>query len=296
MNLTNLTGFIFPSSLRTVEKEAVTDSSSIKTIEFENGVETIGDYAFVSELAYDGGANINDISLPASLKSIGIAPFGSKIRTVKVDPANPVLSSNISGKETNFIYSNDSGVITVVLCGAMAEDDDLYNINVIGPGSMSSYAKVSSDGSATQRDFIVDDTHFQNLTEIQNNGFIRATIGSIKIARSIKLTGSQQFRRSTVTDADLSESDFTVIPDNFMMGCNNLKSVKLPASVVTIGSTAFSMTSTGRVFAECNFDECINLETIGDYAFNSNMFDTVDLSNSLSLKTIGIEAFADNSN
>ena len=296
MNLSNLTGFIFPSSLRTVEREAVTECSSIRSIDFENGVETIGDYAFVSEYAYDGGAKIDDVSLPASIMSIGITPFGSKIRTVKVDAANPVFSSRLSGKETNFIYRNDSGVITVVLCGAAAEDDDLYSINVIGPGSMSSYARISSDGSLSQRDFVVDDTHFQNLTEIQSNGFLRAMVGSLKIAKSIKLTGSQQFRRTTVTDADLKASGLTAIPDDFMMGCNNLKSVKLPTSVVTIGNTAFSMTSIERVFTECNLDECVNLETIGDYAFNSNMFDTVDLSKSLSLKTIGIEAFAENSN
>ena len=296
MNMSNLAGFIFPSSLRTIEKNAVTECPSIRTIEFENGVETIGDYAFVSEYVYDGGARIDNVSLPASLTSIGITPFGSKIRTVKVDPANPTFSSRISGKEVNFIYRNDSGVVTVVLCGAAAEDDDLYGVNVIGPGSMSSYARISSDGSLTRRDFLVDDTHFRNLTEIQNNGFLRARIGSLKITKSIKLTGNQQFKRSTVTDADLSGSGLTVIPDNFMMGCNNLKSVKLPVSVVTIGNTAFSMTSSERVFTECNLSECVNLETIGDYAFNSNMFDTVDLSKSLSLRTIGIEAFAENSN
>lgn len=69
--------------------------------------------------------------------------------------------------------------------------------------------------------------------------------------------------------------------------CKNLESVILPASLTTIGNSAFQDTAINSV----DFSQCTVLDTIGTGAFSSTGMEVLDLSNCTKLTTIGQAAF-----
>ena len=65
--------FILPSSLEKIEDEAF-ENTAVKTIIFQNGLCSIGDYAFI------GARNLTDVYVPATAKYIGKNSFPSNER------------------------------------------------------------------------------------------------------------------------------------------------------------------------------------------------------------------------
>jgi len=75
-----------------------------------------------------------------------------------------------------------------------------------------------------------------------------------------------------------------------VFGTNSFNSLKLPNSIVSVGTGSFYFS---RIYA-VDFSACSRLETIGEKAFANNQLVMVDLSECSSLRTIGKDAFTRN--
>ncbi|HAM16304.1 MAG TPA: hypothetical protein DCP91_10730 [Eggerthellaceae bacterium] len=214
---------------------------SIKNIKINDGVTTIGNYAFS---AGSWGTNhltgVKRIVIPNSVTAIGDGAF----------LAMPNLSSVSIGSGVQTIGGqafSRSGIKSIVIP---------ENVKTIGTSQWNGSAFASCPNLASVEIYASDLTmqgsnHFQGC----------ANLAEVYIGSGVKSLGSNAFSGCSSL-ADVTYEAAIDVPDYAFQNCSSLKSIHLPAGVTAIGRYAFSGCA-----ALMDMDMGSTVASIGNYAF-----------------------------
>ena len=215
-------------------------ASDIKAIVVEEGVESIGDYAFY------GCSSAKSISIPASVTSIGGAVFTDcgSVETVTVASGNSVYHSDgnciietasktlVAGFNSSVIP--DDGSVTSIGGGAFSQCDALTDIDIpegVTAIGKSAFYECSSLASADLPD---------SLTSIGADAFYKCeSLEEITIPGGVGAIGASAFRYCKQLRSVTIEEGVVTIGDVAFDSCSSLTSIEIPASVTDIGELAF---------------------------------------------------------
>ncbi|MGN0606746.1 MAG: leucine-rich repeat protein [Oscillospiraceae bacterium] len=238
---------------------------NIKSVIIENGVTSIGDYAFYE------CTNLKKITISNSVNSIGICAFSKCSSLTEITIPDSVTSIkytafNYCNNLTNIIVNNNNNYTSI--------DGILFNKD------KSSLIKYPAGKKNT--DYIIPDS----VTSIENNSFWECnSLTEIIIPDSVVSIGSNAFYScSSLTEIIIPDSVTSIGHGTFGL-CSSLTSITIPDSVTSIGDSAFyycynltsitipdSVTSIEKMaFTGCsNLIEIIipdSVTSIGSYAF-----------------------------
>lgn len=266
----------------------------IKEVVFEDGITSIGKYAF-------NNCRIEKITVPASVISIGRYAFFN---------CDPVSAGPLgSGCDYEFGWSTEipdyafSGCAleSITFQGSITsigkEAFSYCNLKSITiPGSIKNIGNLAFMDCRVLESVTIS----AGVSSIGEEAFKWCdNLSSLTIAESVNSIGKNAFSDCNLTSAgpagrgcDIEFGWETEIPANAFYGCAALKTVRIPASVSSIGSDAFrncNLTSAGPVGRGCDielesnttmpehaFDGCNSLKKviipasmtdIGEYAF-----------------------------
>ena len=207
--------------------------SSIKTVIIEDGVTSIGDYAFYK------CESLTSVDLPDGVTSIGNYVFAYCNSLTSIDLPDSVTSIG------DFAFSNSTKLTTIDI-----------------PDSVTSIGEWAFAGCTSLTSIELPDS----VTSIGDDAFYWCTsLTSIDIPDSVTSFGEYAFYKcESLTSIDLPDG-LTSIGDYAFWGCDSLTSIDLPDSVTSIGGRAFywctSLTSIdfpdsvtsigGRAFYNC---------------------------------------------
>lgn len=195
----------------------------------------------ISSSAFSG-AKFREVTIPASVKKIGAWAFSSCPNLTKV---------TIQGAETldeaAFYYCSN------------LESVSLNNeITAIGANAFAACLKLSSANLPAKLKTIGESAFFStklsgklvipnSVTTIGEYAFSGTSISELSLPASVKTIGKSAFSGTGISYLVLPEG-LTEIESGTFGGCDNLRSVYIPASVKYIDSDAFSVGVVGDVF------------------------------------------------
>ncbi len=281
-------------------------NSDVKSVIIENGITSIGDYAF------RGCTSLTNITIPNSVTSIGRHAFWYCTSLTSIAIPDSVTSIDYSAFSdcTSLESVNYSGTkskwkaITIgsynsYLTGAFIKCTD----GIIGNGNAVTIDNLKYeiyDDTAslvgytdTPENLMITESvwyegYTVTVTSIGDKAFYKCTsLTSVTIPNSVTSIGDSAFYNcKSLTSITIPDS-VTSIGDNAFYNCKSLTSVTIPDSVTSIGGSAFygcssltsvtignSVTSIG----DYAFEECMGLTSvtipdsvtsIGDMAFSS---------------------------
>ena len=255
---TSLTGVTIPNGITSIDYELFCGCSSLTSVIIPNSVNTVGEKAF----AYCSG--LTSITIPSSVTSIGRDAFDrcTGLTSVTIPDSITTIDFGAFGDVNNIIYSDNmkaSGSPWDAKCANGYVDGYLVYID-------SSKTKLCGCISIATGSILIPNS----VTSIGDRAFYNCTgLTSITIPSSVTSIGSYAFcgcdglTGITIPDSvtNISENAFYVltfesagpigsdcdiefgwtenIPSNAFYGCENLTSIIIPKSVISIGDQAF---------------------------------------------------------
>ncbi|MBQ2664500.1 MAG: leucine-rich repeat domain-containing protein [Clostridia bacterium] len=242
------------------------NESKIKKIIIENGVTSIGKYAFYR------CSNLTDITIPESVVTIGVESFEWCSSLTKI-----VLPSNLK-VINDYAFHGCSSLsdisipegCTIIGTNAISGCQSLTNIFI--PASVTSIGNSAFGGSYNLTGLEVSE---ENINYTSENGVL------------------YNKDKTELLAYPSAEGDYTIpsgvkhIGDGAFASCKNLISITIPDSVISIENGAFTYC---RNLTSINIPYSIT--SIGDVAFTyCDKLSNIDLPDSI--VSIGVNAFAD---
>jgi hypothetical protein len=273
----------------------------IETVVIEEGVTTIGDYAFYL-------THVTSITIPNSVTTIGERAFSHCGHLRSVTIPNSVTAI---GKEA------------FINCLALTSVTIGNSVTTIGQGAFYSCSALTGSLTIPNSVTTIDSYTFSgcraltsvtipnSVTSIGEGAFsVCRALTSVTIPNSVTTIGERAFSHCDALASITIPNSVTAIGNSAFSYCSNLVSVTIPNTVKTIGESAFSYCSnlvsvtipnSVTTIGSYTFDDCRALTsvaignsvtTIGDYAFSDcSALTSVTIPNSVT--TIGREAFSD---
>ncbi len=258
----------------------------VKGVKIENGVQSIGDYAFYS-------SELAEVTIPGSVVNIGKASFCgcSKLTDLTIlDGVTNIGNSAFSGCTglTEVYYNAENAVVV----SQYSHTDGVFKC----AGSSSAGLRVViGDGVKKIPGYLFRDcpgltsvTIGNNVTSIGNDAFLSCTnLTSVTIPDSVTSIGDGAFSGCTGLTSVTIPDSVTSIGAVAFDGCTKLRDITIPISVTSIGYYAFagckgltsvaipnSVTSIGgRAFYGCKGLTSVTIGTgvvsIGEEAFGN---------------------------
>lgn len=226
---------VLPSTIKHIRKSAF-DASRIYSINFPEGLISIGDFAF-------NETNLSDISLPSTLVRIGTSVFtATELEFVDIDPNN-----NFFALRGDAIYDLIDRKIIAGFGDCRIEGDDIDGIAEDAFYSMSTPEEVTipegvkwlgencfsfCDGLET--------VHLpSSLNCIGKSAFSCSSIKSIIIPSQVETIGEEAFYNCTSLENVDIEDGVKRIKSGAFSSCKKIKNITIPASVTAIEDNAF---------------------------------------------------------
>ena len=229
--------------------------SSIASAIVENGVTSIGDYAF-----YGGCTGLTSVTIPNSVTSIGGGAFSGCTGLASVTIPNSVTSIG------NYAFDWCSGLTSVTIgnsvtsiayrafrgCTGLTSVTIPNSVTSIGehafygcsgltsltiPNSVTSIGEHAFYGCSGLTSVTIPNS----VTSIGGSAFSNCSgLTSVTIPNSVTSIGSSAFSGCTGLTSVTIPNSVTSIGGSAFLGCSGLTSVTIPNSVTSIGSSAFS--------------------------------------------------------
>ena len=236
-----------PRSLRKIGNEAflgLSYDSQITEIVIPEGVEEIGNKAF------HYCPTIKEITLPTTLKKLGVDPFGLNQSLAKFH----LEDSQYFKVQGNVLFNGD---MTELICYPRGLKNTTYDV----PDSVVSIAESAFYGNS----YLTGITTGKNLKNVARRGMAamfnlsnlnvgkspltiledlafseNSSLTSMILPSTVTSMGEGLFYKDTSLLTVSFENTFTELPDLFFSQCSKLMSIKLPANLTSIGERAFS--------------------------------------------------------
>ena len=284
------------SGITSIRDYAFQGCSTLSSVTFPNGLESIGSYAFAYTI-------LNSVSFPASLTSVGESAFSSCSGLTDVTiPAGVSFGRSafsMNGLLTNAVF--ESGVteipddflgtcglqsttipntVTRIGAGAFSYNSELQSISI--PNSVTSMGQNPFDGD----DNLIDTSTITDIKLVDGwvvgRGEDGETTYDLSEAKGV-CDGTFSWA-SDVTEITLPANMVSIGSDTFQ-GCSSLESITIPNTVTTIGNSAFQGCSS---LASVTMSTAVT--SIGESAFAECAFSSISLPNTVT--EIGGGAFS----
>ncbi len=203
---------------------------NIKEIILEDGITSIGNYAFYNF------AGLTSITIPDSVTSIGSSAFSgcSGLTNVKIpDSVTSIGNSAFSGcSKLTSVTLPDS--VTSISSSAFSGCTGLTSVTL--PGGITSISDSTFYGCSGLTNITLPDS----ITSIGDSAFSGCSgLTNVKIPNSVTSIGSSAFSGCTGLTGVTIPDSVTSISSSAFFGCSGLTSVTLPNSITSIGNSAF---------------------------------------------------------
>ena len=225
--------------------------SAVKNLVIQNSVLGVGDSAF-------RGLGLNKAAIPGSCFSIGEAAFYTCRALTDVQLSEGLMMIG------PYAFCS-CGIKTLVLPGSLIEiGDHAFDLD-------SDLTTLVMQG---------------NLERIGDYAFSQChSVSTVRFSERLKAIGSRAFYRAFTEETDIVLPGSLKTIEDYAFCESNIKSVRIPGSVETIGTRAFWSC---KYLTSVVLDE--GVKQIGEYAFASNPISSVALPDSL--EAIGLCAFS----
>ena len=268
-------------------RSPVYNNSDVKKIVIEDGVTSVGDYAFRS------CNNLTSITIPDSVTSIGNSAFERCIGLSSV-----TIPDSVTSIGNNAFYACSSltsitipdgvtsiGYSTFSYCSSLTSitiPDSVTSIGSYAFKNCSSLTSITIPDGVTYIGYdmfagcksLTSITIPDSVTSIKNDAFKNcSSLTSITIPDSVTSIGDYAFQNCSSLTSITIPDGVTYIGYDMFAGCKSLTSITIPDSVTSIGESAFrgctsltsitipdSVTSIGEsVFSDCESLKAISL-------------------------------------
>ena len=259
-----------PATLKTVGADAFRGCTALATVVFNEGLETIGTYAF-------GLIKITTFTAPSTLKTIGVSAFNGCTALDNVDLSNvtAIKGSAFAGCKNLCLTAAAQRLLipsTVKELGASAflnctsiKRVDWYPVKLTS-GAAGSMEKPAFQGCTTINEVRIYETAvniptyaFYKSSDVANNlgigtlsfrgtssaqtigdyAFFQQRIGKVVFPNTITKIGVESFRNNNMLKTLTFGTGEQTIGQLAFSFCNNLPSVTIPGNVKTIYAYAF---------------------------------------------------------
>ena len=299
----------------------------IWTVKIENGVTSIGDWAFrdcsslesitipngvtsIGDLAFNGCINLKSITIPESVTSIGYSTFEECNGLTAVTIPDSVTSID------DWAFRNCSNLESVTIPNGVTKIGDGAFIDCIRLERITIPESVTSIGNSMFEGCVglVTVTIPDSVTSIGDVAFGGcSSLTNITIPSDVTNINHGTFSGCSSLTSIIIPNGVTSIGNNVFNGCSSLTSIMIPDSVTSIGGRAFEdcssltsitipngVTSIGEeTFCSCSSLTSITIPnsvtSIGEWAFRycGNLESVVTPSGVTSIGSIGECAFQD---
>ena len=232
---------------------ATQKKDSVKKVVIEDGVTSVGDYAFyncssltsitipknvtsIGNSVFENCSSLTDITIPDSVTSIGDSAFSMCIRLTSITIPDSVTSIgewafHSSGLTSITLPSSVTNIGKSVFNNCM----ELTSITI--PESVTNIEDSAFAGCLGLTSITIPNS----VTSIGDRAFINCNgLTSITIPDSVTIMGESVFYNcSSLTDITIPDS-VTSIGNSAFYKCSSLTSITIPDSVTSIGKLAFS--------------------------------------------------------
>ena len=279
---TSITDLSFNRALTTIENNAFRDCA-LTTLTFNEGLVSIGDYAFYGISTLGG-----NLIIPDSCEIIGNSAF-SVTTTTQINGRIAAGTSAITGLDLG------NGIKTIgdhafYGCAELTGEIDF-------PQTLESLGNYAFSGTQAEYDWLTNRENTQSTAitsiifndcdvVIGENVFNNCVnLTSIEMGDGVIQWGSFVFAKCTALESVIIGDNITYIPDAAFQDCSLLTNLELGEAIVTIGASAFQGTDVTGALVIPN--SCTNIE---NYAFD-RLTNITSLTMSNSIETIGDYAF-----
>lgn len=246
----------------TVGDSAFQDCGSLKKVIFGGGVKTI------EETVFDMCDALEEVELPATLESIGKGSFSETITQLstvkysgtkaqwdalkdngKISDGNEALDNAAlicMGSDPKEVYAPADKAATVIagLEGGTRENPNVYTIKITDKTLTAKQQKEIGTAIGTRTKgwygFIsLDLSSATELTEISEEAFSICRLRGLILPDSLEIIGIGAFELNRFEEIVIPKNIKT-IEDGGFMDCSDLTTITLPASLTSIGASAFA--------------------------------------------------------
>lgn len=276
-----LTEITLPSTLRTLGEDAFNACLELKSIILPEGIKTIPARTFLN------CESLADISLPSTLESIENFAFcnmglstvkynGTKSGwdNIKKEGNNDALDNAALiclGSEPKEVYTPTDNAATVIagLEGGTRKNPNVYMIKITDKTltadkltEIGTTIETVANKSNYYAFFSLDLSSATEVTEIPEEAFSTCRLRGLILPDSLETIGIGAFGYNRFEEIVIPDNVKTIKDGGFEY-CSNLKTITLPASLVSIGASAFASTvletvyykGTQEQWAQINIDD-----------------------------------------
>lgn len=235
--------------------------------------------------AFSGCVSLTGVSVPASLSSISLSAFSNTTSMEKFTIPHSCVSLGSNVFENSGVQYIKMNKKLQSIGAAAFKSSGLKEFKV--QSSITSMGKVDTIGGSTTEEY--QDTVFHDCASLEKLDF----------SEQSSFLG-QTFQNCTALKEVILPQPLTTIPDNQFRNCQSLSYVsykngdtlvnKFPSTLKKIGAYAFY----SCFFTDLLLDDCTKV-LIGDHAFVSNAFQTLNVQNG-KISEVGAYAFSSCSN
>lgn len=209
------------------EPEWYESKSNIKEVIFNDGVTSVGDYAF------SNCTSLTSVSMPNGLKKIGIAAF-MNCNNIKILNIPNTVTTISKSAFSNCYYITKVSMPNVTSIGSEAFKGciSLNEISIPDGASIGTWAF----GNCSTLEKVT----IGNIGTIKDYAFYQCyDISDLSIAEGVHTIGNYAFYYcNSLTNVTLPESVKYIYPYAFR-SCTKLKTINLPTNLISVGNSAF---------------------------------------------------------
>lgn len=213
--------------------------------------------------AFENKVNLKKIILPNTIEHIDNLAFAGCTALEYIDLPTSLIyiqSDVFSGSGIRILDLTDNTALNSFGCV------DCPNLEAVKlPKNLSHLSFKCFENTPKLKSLTLPDS----LGVIGGEAFVGSSIESIKIPKKVYYIGESAFENTVINSVEFEEGTKLETIDKFAFkGCNNLKSIVIPASVTTIGAYAFSGCTN---LTSVTFEEGSKLETLDTSFYDSGV-------------------------
>ena len=285
--------FYVPSSVKTLATGVFQGCRSLHSVTLNAGLINLGEISYPYTGVFEDCSSLKEVKLPGTVKTVGNNTFSNCVALESVDLNYGLLTIGSNA------FNNCSSLTKIVIPNTVQEIGNalFQGCNILEDATIGS--KVQSMGSG-----IFSNCNSLNKVTIENGCSILgqetfsgcSSLKTIVIPGTVKYINMGAFRDCTSLESVILNEGILYIGENsypytgVFQGCNRLKSIKIPTTVINICRNAF-YGCTSLESAELSE----GLQTISNYAFyNCSSLKSIVIPNTV--ETVGEKVFVGCSN